>query len=299
VRRDRVRATVDFPRPGSGCSAGPGSGSGGSAAGFCDGSGARSPTSAGASRSNLDRLRTGLCIEPRGPRSLLIPRLTEPVTPGARLGLVSVYPGRYCVSCSEGTIGAATAAVATGMVARGGAETPGLIDTEAGRAETVARVEGRSWPRGHAQAGGIVRRAGRPGRPDGGRRRGVARHHRRCRQRRRDRGGGGVAGPAASRRRPPPRGAVSQRVPRPLGLAAPARGGGRRRRPRPSSRQWRARRGCGRRRGATGRCDRGAAAGSTDRSRAHGRPPSAASRSRRCSSPPRASLSGQARPRGP
>src|SRR2546430_1331730 len=31
----------------------------------------------------LDHLRTGLCLEPRGHRSLLIAVMTEPVTPGA------------------------------------------------------------------------------------------------------------------------------------------------------------------------------------------------------------------------
>jgi proline racemase len=90
---------------------------------------------------HLDDLRTGLCLEPRGHRSLLIAVMTEPVTPGAHFGLFFIYPGGYYVSCGEGTIGAATVAIETGMVPRVGTETPVIIDTEAGVVETVARSD--------------------------------------------------------------------------------------------------------------------------------------------------------------
>ena len=76
----------------------------------------RSPRSGVFSRSTYDDLRTGLCLEPRGHRSLLIAVMTEPVTPGAHFGLFFIYPGGYYVSCGEGTIGAATVAIETGMV---------------------------------------------------------------------------------------------------------------------------------------------------------------------------------------
>ena len=85
-----------------------------------------------------DDLRTGLCLEPRGHRSLLIAVLVEPVTPGAHFGLFFMYPGGYYVSCGEATIGAATVAVSTSLVPRTGAETRVLIDTEAGPVETIA-----------------------------------------------------------------------------------------------------------------------------------------------------------------
>jgi proline racemase len=90
----------------------------------------------------LDDLRTGLCLEPRGHRGLLIAVKTEPVTPGAAFGLFFIYPGGYYVSCGEGTIGAATVAIETGMVPRTGGETRVVIDTEAGAVETLARSEG-------------------------------------------------------------------------------------------------------------------------------------------------------------
>jgi proline racemase len=91
---------------------------------------------------HLDHLRRGLCLEPRGHRSLLIAVMTEPVTPGAHFGLFFIYPGGYYVSCGEGTIGAATVALETGMVARQGAETRVVIDTEVGPVETIARADG-------------------------------------------------------------------------------------------------------------------------------------------------------------
>jgi proline racemase len=91
---------------------------------------------------HLDHVRTGLCLEPRGHRSLLIAVMTEAVTPGADFGLFFIYPGGYYVSCGEGTIGAATVALEIGMVARRGEETPVVIDTEAGTVETIARSDG-------------------------------------------------------------------------------------------------------------------------------------------------------------
>jgi proline racemase len=91
---------------------------------------------------HLDHLRTGLCLEPRGHRGLLIAVMTEPVTPRAHFGLFFIYPGGYYVSCGEGTIGAATVAVETGLVPREGGATAVVIDTEAGVVETLARAEG-------------------------------------------------------------------------------------------------------------------------------------------------------------
>src|SRR5207245_11441579 len=86
--------------------------------------------------------RGGRCLHPRGHGVLLIAITAEHVRPGAQLGLFFIYPGGYYVSCGEGTIGAATVAIETGMVARQGAETRVVIDTEAGAVETVARSEG-------------------------------------------------------------------------------------------------------------------------------------------------------------
>ena len=85
--------------------------------------------------------------------------MTEPVTPGAAFGLFFIYPGGYYVSCGEGTIGAATVAIETGMVARQGEDTRIVIDTEAGAVETIARSEGDRVARGHAALDAVVRGA--------------------------------------------------------------------------------------------------------------------------------------------
>src|SRR2546422_9921256 len=86
-----------------------------------------------------DDLRTGLCLEPRGHRALLIAVMTEPVTPDARFGLFFIYPGGYYVSCGEGTIGGSTVAIEPGMVARQRPEPPILVYPDAGVGEPITR----------------------------------------------------------------------------------------------------------------------------------------------------------------
>jgi proline racemase len=134
MRSERVLATTDFHTAGIGMRL------------LTSGLGRLPGTTIGEKRrwfeDHLDHLRTGLCLEPRGHRSLLIAVMTEPVSPEAHFGLFFIYPGGYYVSCGEGTIGAATVAIETGMVERHGVETPVLIDTEAGLVETVVRWDG-------------------------------------------------------------------------------------------------------------------------------------------------------------
>lgn len=134
MRADRVLGTIDFHTAGIGMRL------------LTSGLGRLPGNTIGEKRrwfqEHLDDLRTGLCLEPRGHRGLLIAIMTDPVTPGAQFGLFFIYPGGYYVSCGEGTIGAATAAVETGLVPRQGPETPVVIDTEAGAVETIARSNG-------------------------------------------------------------------------------------------------------------------------------------------------------------
>lgn len=134
MRSDRVLGTIDFHTAGIGMRL------------LTSGLGRLPGNTIGEKRrwfqERLDHLRTGLCLEPRGHRSLLIAVMTEPVTPAAEFGLFFIYPGGYYVSCGEGTIGATTVALETGLVARRGAETSVVIDTEAGAVETVARLDG-------------------------------------------------------------------------------------------------------------------------------------------------------------
>src|SRR5437899_822072 len=93
MRSDRVISTVDFHTAGigmrlltSGLGRFPGSTIGEKRRWFSE---------------HHDDLRTGLCLEPRGHRSLLTAVMTEPVTPGAHLGLFFMYAGGYYVSCGE------------------------------------------------------------------------------------------------------------------------------------------------------------------------------------------------------
>jgi proline racemase len=133
MRSDRVLTTIDFHTAGIGMR-------------LLTGGLGRLPGASIADKrrwfqEHLDDLRTGLCLEPRGHRGLLIAVMTDAVTPGAEFGLFFIYPGGYYVSCGEGTIGAATVAIETGMVQRQGPETRIVIDTEAGPVETIARWE--------------------------------------------------------------------------------------------------------------------------------------------------------------
>jgi proline racemase len=134
MRADRVLGTIDFHTAGIGMRL------------LTSGLGPLPGSTIGEKRrwfqEHLDDLRTGLCLEPRGHRGLLIAVMTEPVTPGAHFGLFFMYPGGYYVSCGEGTIGAATVALETGLVPRQGAETLVVVDTEAGVVETIARADG-------------------------------------------------------------------------------------------------------------------------------------------------------------
>ena len=113
MRSDRVLATTDFHTAGIGMRL------------LTSGLGRLPCVTIGEKRrwfeEHLDHLRTGLCLEPRGHRSLLIAVMTEPVAPGAHFGLFFIYPGGYYVSGGEGTIGAATVAIETGMIERQGA----------------------------------------------------------------------------------------------------------------------------------------------------------------------------------
>lgn len=134
MRSDRVLGTVDFHTAGIGMRL------------LTSGLGRLPGATIGEKRrwfqQHHDDLRTGLTCEPRGHRGMLIAVMTEAVTPGAHFGLFFIYPGGYYVSCGEGTIGAATVAVETGLVPRQGRETPVVIDTEAGVVETIVRSDG-------------------------------------------------------------------------------------------------------------------------------------------------------------
>ncbi|PYN10441.1 MAG: hypothetical protein DME05_27425, partial [Candidatus Rokuibacteriota bacterium] len=87
MRSDRVISTIDFHTAGIGMRL------------LTSGLGKLPGATIGEKRrffqEHHEDLRTGLCLEPRGHRSLLIAVMTEPVTPGAHFGLFFIYPGGY------------------------------------------------------------------------------------------------------------------------------------------------------------------------------------------------------------
>src|SRR5437879_8203873 len=87
MRSDRVISTIDFHTAGIGMRL------------LTSGLGRLPGATIGAKRrffqEHHDDLRTGLWLEPRGHRSLLIAVMAEPVTAGGRFGVLFVFAGRY------------------------------------------------------------------------------------------------------------------------------------------------------------------------------------------------------------
>ena len=65
---------------------------------------------------NLDYLRTGIMLEPRGHNDMFGSIITPPVSKEADLGIIFMDGGGYLNMCGHGTIGAMTVAIETGMV---------------------------------------------------------------------------------------------------------------------------------------------------------------------------------------
>lgn len=65
---------------------------------------------------NLDYVRTAIMLEPRGHNDMFGSIITQPTKEDADLGIIFMDGGGYLNMCGHGSIGAATAAVETGMV---------------------------------------------------------------------------------------------------------------------------------------------------------------------------------------
>ncbi len=65
---------------------------------------------------NLDFLRTGIMLEPRGHNDMFGSIITPPISEEADLGIIFMDGGGYLNMCGHGTIGAMTVALETGMV---------------------------------------------------------------------------------------------------------------------------------------------------------------------------------------
>lgn len=89
---------------------------------------------------NLDDLRTALMWEPRGHADMYGCVITPPETAQADFGILFMHNEGFSTMCGHGIIGAATAALETGMIKKIEPETTVKIDTPAGLVTAHARV---------------------------------------------------------------------------------------------------------------------------------------------------------------
>ncbi len=92
-------------------------------------------------KDHWDHYRLLLTREPRGSRETVAVVVTEPVTPGAEVGLIYMDAQRYPYMCGHGTIGAVTSLIETGLLDACEPETALAIDTPSGRSSALARVK--------------------------------------------------------------------------------------------------------------------------------------------------------------
>ena len=93
-------------------------------------------------REHADHLRRALILEPRGHADMYAGLLTDPVSPGADLGVIFAHNEGYSDHCGHGTIALATAAVQLGWVERSAPETRVGIDAPCGFIECFVAWDG-------------------------------------------------------------------------------------------------------------------------------------------------------------
>ena len=90
---------------------------------------------------NHDHVRTALMHEPRGHADMFGAVLTAPSNPQAHAGVVFMDGGGYLAMCGHGTIGAVTAILEMGLVARREPETEVVLDTPVGLVRARALIK--------------------------------------------------------------------------------------------------------------------------------------------------------------
>ncbi len=90
---------------------------------------------------NLDDLRTAIMHEPRGHKDMFGSIITQPTNPEANIGIIFMDGGGYLNMCGHGTIGAATAAVETGMVEVVEPVTQVVLEAPAGLVRASVKVD--------------------------------------------------------------------------------------------------------------------------------------------------------------
>ena len=90
---------------------------------------------------NLDPLRTGLVLEPRGHDAIVLAYLVPAVDPAADIGVIFANDAGYLNMCGHGTIGVVSALIDTGRIESEEPETKVVLDTPVGLVEAVAEVK--------------------------------------------------------------------------------------------------------------------------------------------------------------
>lgn len=90
---------------------------------------------------HLDHIRTAVMHEPRGHNDMFGSIITQPTVKEADLGIIFMDGGGYLNMCGHGTIGAATVAVETGMVAVTEPYTDIILEAPAGLVKARVKVE--------------------------------------------------------------------------------------------------------------------------------------------------------------
>jgi len=85
-----------------------------------------------------DHVRLLMTREPRGHRDMLAACVTEPVTPGARFGLIYMDARRYPYLCGHATIGAVMTLIEAGVIDPSGDSVQVIVDTPSGPMPTTA-----------------------------------------------------------------------------------------------------------------------------------------------------------------
>lgn len=95
-------------------------------------------------KKNLDHVRRGLMLEPRGHADMYGCYLTEPISEKAHFGAIFMHNEGYSDMCGHGIIALATVAVDQGWVPRQSPESYVAIDSPAGFIEAFVEWDGQS-----------------------------------------------------------------------------------------------------------------------------------------------------------
>jgi proline racemase len=91
---------------------------------------------------HYDHIRKALMWEPRGHRDMYGCVLTNPVTPGADIGVLFMHNEGYSTMCGHGIIALVTTLLETSAIPARGEHTPVTLDTPAGLVRATAHLDG-------------------------------------------------------------------------------------------------------------------------------------------------------------